>query len=444
MIRGDLLKRYPNTIIYAQQATLGRRPAAQEPAGAHRRDRRAVREEPEGSPAALSALPRVRRARHLFHRLRSDARRGQGRPDARGDRRGARQAGAGAARLVLRAAGSGRRAALRPRRRTCRSSRPPTPSWNDLSWANVDLDRRPAHRPVEESRWRTSDAPREDGTTWGANAADMAYILYQEPVMVGIHGREMLKNLVRRPERMPTHLTSSPRCAATAIARWRPAIAPTAARPRARRRACGTPSAARPAANRGRPRLRSEACVDPHGRRRRARERHRGLSDSAVAGLREWLRQTPEDVVERLPRSAIHSCCFPVRLETRFARTPNGAAELRVRIWPDDIGIALPPGDLTAERARRRRAVLERARDRGDDAGPGGAADARAPGLRRRVERHRHRYGAYRAGWIVAQTKPSNWNDVTKAPAALPLVFPSPCRRPSRVSRAPTCCRIAS
>ena len=34
------------------------------------------------------------------------------------------------------------------------------------------------------------------GGTWGANAADMANILYQEPVMVGIHGREMLKNLV--------------------------------------------------------------------------------------------------------------------------------------------------------------------------------------------------------------------------------------------------------
>ena len=42
----------------------------------------------------------------------------------------------------------------------------------------------------------TSNAPREGGIKWGANASDMAYILYQQPVMVGIHGREMLKNLV--------------------------------------------------------------------------------------------------------------------------------------------------------------------------------------------------------------------------------------------------------
>ena len=40
---------------------------------------------------------------------------------------------------------------------------------------------------------------------------------------------------------------------------------------------------------------------------------------------------------------------FPVRLETRFHRTPAGAAELLVRIWPDDIGIAIPPGDLSSD-----------------------------------------------------------------------------------------------
>ena len=33
------------------------------------------------------------------------------------------------------------------------------------------------------------------GAEWGANAADMAFILFQEPVLVAIHGREMLKNV---------------------------------------------------------------------------------------------------------------------------------------------------------------------------------------------------------------------------------------------------------
>jgi hypothetical protein len=70
----------------------------------------------------------------------------------------------------------------------------PTPSWNDLSWVNVDLagDQR---IDVKKNLVATAVSVREEGTRWGANAADMAYIFYQEPVMVGIHGREMLKNL---------------------------------------------------------------------------------------------------------------------------------------------------------------------------------------------------------------------------------------------------------
>jgi hypothetical protein len=34
---------------------------------------------------------------------------------------------------------------------------------------------------------------------WGSNAADMAYIFYQEPVMIAVHGRNMLKNLTPAP-----------------------------------------------------------------------------------------------------------------------------------------------------------------------------------------------------------------------------------------------------
>ena len=77
-----------------------------------------------------------------------------------------------------------------------------------------------------------------------------------------------------------------------------------------------------------------------------ARRAHDGLRKEAIIGLREWLRQTPDDVVARLPDQDPF-LLFPVRLETRFARTANGAAELRVRIWPDDIGVAIPPGDLS-------------------------------------------------------------------------------------------------
>ena len=44
--------------------------------------------------------------------------------------------------------------------------------------------------------------------------------------------------------------------------------------------------------------------------------------------------------------------------------------------------------------------------------------------------------GSYRAGWIVLQTHPTNWDDTTKPPLALPLLFPIPSRPLSRASPA--------
>ena len=153
--------------------------------------------------------------------------------------------------------------------------------------------------------------------------------------------------------------------------------------------------------------------------------RHRGLSDRASAELHEWLRQTPEQLVERLP-ARDPFLLFPVRLETRFHRTPTGAAELLVRIWPDDIGIAIPPGDLTpAERAA------------GDQYWSARGTVATTPPERKLADAARQAYeaawagiatayGAYRAGWIVHETKPTNWDDVTNAPHDLPLTPPDP------------------
>ena len=74
-------------------------------------------------------------------------------------------------------------------------SRPikPEGDWNDLSWLDVDLS---AGQSVDVSKPLVAPAAKtRKGVTWGDNAADMADILYQEPVMVGIHGREMLKKL---------------------------------------------------------------------------------------------------------------------------------------------------------------------------------------------------------------------------------------------------------
>jgi hypothetical protein len=37
-----------------------------------------------------------------------------------------------------------------------------------------------------------TEAP-DSGVDWGANAADMAYVLYQVPVMVAVHAADMLE-----------------------------------------------------------------------------------------------------------------------------------------------------------------------------------------------------------------------------------------------------------
>lgn len=72
---------------------------------------------------------------------------------------------------------------------------PLTPiTWNDLSWtkmpAGAFLD--PAVPPVA-SFWNklTSDLQQQ----WNRNAADMASVLFQRPVMIAVHAREMLENI---------------------------------------------------------------------------------------------------------------------------------------------------------------------------------------------------------------------------------------------------------
>ena len=195
MIRGDLLKRYPHTIVYAQQARWV--------SDARRKNRLRAQpmrpasctlNDPEGSRGCASRSTGAFVAPDIYFigfDLTLDEVQGDPAPDETAEAQA--QLVAGATRLVLRAAGSGRRAALRSRRQ--RAHRPaPTPSWDDLSWANVDLA---GGQRIDLSKnlVGTSVKTREEGTTWGANASDMAYILYQEPVMVGIHGREMLKNV---------------------------------------------------------------------------------------------------------------------------------------------------------------------------------------------------------------------------------------------------------
>ncbi|MGE0403700.1 MAG: hypothetical protein AB7T06_43740, partial [Kofleriaceae bacterium] len=59
-------------------------------------------------------------------------------------------------------------------------------TWDDLSWRNVaaeiNIDLKPELR----------DANIPDHRRWGSNAADVADILFQRPVLIAIHASEML------------------------------------------------------------------------------------------------------------------------------------------------------------------------------------------------------------------------------------------------------------
>ena len=71
--------------------------------------------------------------------------------------------------------------------------------WDDLAWEHLDgfetLGAIDLTRPVATTAMSTPD----DGIAWGRNAADMAYILYQIPVMVAFHAADMLEPNLASP-----------------------------------------------------------------------------------------------------------------------------------------------------------------------------------------------------------------------------------------------------
>ena len=193
VIRGDLLKRYPNTIIYAQQATWSDEPK--------RKDRLILSDEKGES---YEHDPKDARLRFPLYRafvapdiyfIGFDLTLAEVKGDSSLDETSVVRARLTPAQLgwffVLQEVVGEPRFGLDVEEPV---EPAPTPSWNDLSWVNVDLagDKR---IDVKKNLVATSVSVREEGTRWGANAADMAYIFYRKPVMVGIHGREMLKNL---------------------------------------------------------------------------------------------------------------------------------------------------------------------------------------------------------------------------------------------------------
>ena len=150
------------------------------------------------------------------------------------------------------------------------------------------------------------------------------------------------------------------------------------------------------------------------------------LRGQAFAALASSLNQSPESVVNALS----DQCPFvllPVRIETSFAPSPTGPT-LRVRFYPDDISLAPPIAPVSTDEVGLGRAYWKKR-----------AASRHAPGnqtARRAYETAwttlAARSGAYRAGWVVRATAPTNPD---AAPNDLHFTDPAPPPEPA-VSRA--------
>jgi hypothetical protein len=75
----------------------------------------------------------------------------------------------------------------RPPLPTPSSGQGPGKSWNSLSWDEFSDNL--SFIDLEED---IPDKPSRENVTWGANSADMAYILYQNPFMMAIHTSKMV------------------------------------------------------------------------------------------------------------------------------------------------------------------------------------------------------------------------------------------------------------
>jgi hypothetical protein len=174
VVRGDLLKKYPTVVIYAQRAKW-----SEDEGG------RDIRElDDEGDPNQTIKTPVFKAEiepdiRFLGFDLTKKAAKGNS----------DRQANDPGWFFVLQERPGEPRFGLD----NLSPDSPPTPvKWNDVAWEHLAEFDTLDFINLERNTPPQMTDPTDEEFVWGRNAADMAYILYQVPVMVAFHAAAML------------------------------------------------------------------------------------------------------------------------------------------------------------------------------------------------------------------------------------------------------------
>ncbi|HEX2062617.1 MAG TPA: hypothetical protein VHK90_17890 [Thermoanaerobaculia bacterium] len=182
VIRGELLKKYPNTIVYAQKAHMGKT-AQDPPVIVEVKTEAQMKDEIEFPLFRAEIQPDIR---FFGVDMTVEQARGDANPQNAGDDWGwyfVIQQIPGEPRF-------GMDIEFDP------DDDPSTPiTWDDLSWAKLPEGTRfitLAQQPVASFFTKLSAAQQQQ---WGRNSADMAFILFQKPVMIAVHAKEMLEDL---------------------------------------------------------------------------------------------------------------------------------------------------------------------------------------------------------------------------------------------------------
>ena len=181
LIRGDLLKRYPNTIIYAHRADW------------QRQDGEIQRLEPRRLAPVDTAEEQAANERYPLYSA-------QLRPDiyflgfdlTAEEARGADDDDPGWFFVLKERVGEPRFGLDLE----AEGVEVPLTDWDDLSWQDIEDDfAAGGHVSLTADRDKLQPANNPAGVEWhdGSNAADLAFILYQDPVLVAIHAQEMLR-----------------------------------------------------------------------------------------------------------------------------------------------------------------------------------------------------------------------------------------------------------